>query len=80
MCLPGSTKIAAATIKSLQYHQITLWEKHGVFSIADNLSNCYDLIDIAAKSAKIYFMCAATGIQPQGLTNKQLDQLKKNNF
>ncbi len=74
--LPGSTEIATSTIEVLKNHQIALWEKHGVFSIANNLNDCYDLIDIISKSAKVYFMCASTGTLPQGLGEEQLDELK----
>jgi len=74
--MPGSQEIATATVETLKNHQIALWEKHGVFSIADNLNNCYDLIDIITKSAKIYFMCLSVGVNPQGLSNDQLAQLK----
>lgn len=73
--MPGSAEIAQATVEILKSHQIALWEKHGVFSIANNLNDCYDLIDIIAKSAKIYFLCARTGILPQGLNNDQLREL-----
>lgn len=78
--LPGSTEIATATIEALKHHSIVLWEKHGVFSTAPNLNDCYDLIDIIAKSAKIYFLCAGTGVPPHGLSKKQLDDLKNIEF
>ncbi len=78
--LPGSIEIATATIEALKNHQIAIWEKHGVFSIAGNLNDSYDLIDIIAKSAKIYFMCADTGTLPQGLSKRQLEQLRNIKF
>ena len=78
--LPGSNEIATATIETLKNHQIALWEKHGAFSIADNINNSYDLIDIIAKSAKIYFLCASTGTLPEGLSEKQLQELGKIDF
>ena len=78
--MPGSQEIAAATIESLKKHTIAIWEKHGVFGIAPSLNDCYDLIDIVAKSAKIYFMCAQTGVLPKGLTDAQLEELKKIKF
>ncbi|MBC8321614.1 MAG: rhamnulose-1-phosphate aldolase [Bacteroidetes bacterium] len=78
--LPGSSEIATATVEALKYHSIALWEKHGVFSIASNLNDCYDLIDIIAKATKIYLMCAAVGTLPQGLSTNQLDQLKDIEF
>ena len=74
--LPGSAKIATDTVETLKSHQIALWEKHGVFSIGTNLNDCYDLIDIVAKSVKIYFLCATTGNSPQGISNERLDELK----
>lgn len=78
--LPGSAEIADATVESLKNHSLALWEKHGVFSIAPNLNDCYDLIDIIAKSAKIFFLCSSTGNLPQGLSNEQLDNLKSIKF
>lgn len=78
--LPGSAKIATETVNALRNHQIALWEKHGVFSIATSLNQCYDLIEIVAKSAEIYFMCTNTGTLPQGLSSIQLDQLKDIEF
>jgi len=73
--LPGSTEIADATIEALKDHQIALWEKHGVFSIARTLNDGYDLLDIAAKSVKIYFMCAEIGKDSIGLSKAQLSKL-----
>lgn len=78
--LPGSAKIAAKTVDALKNHQIAIWEKHGVFSIAPNLNDCYDLIDIVAKSAEIYFKCSSSGNLPQGLSDDKLEQLKKIEF
>jgi rhamnulose-1-phosphate aldolase len=79
-CLPGSVEIAGTTVEAFRNHAIVLWEKHGVFSIAHNLNDSYDLIEIAAKSAEIYFMCAAASTLPQGLSPNQLDQMKEIEF
>ncbi len=78
--IPGSAKIAEATIEALNNHPIALWEKHGVFSIAPTLHDCYDLLDIVSKSARIYFLCAQTGILPQGISDHQLEELRKIEF
>jgi rhamnulose-1-phosphate aldolase len=75
--LPGSIQIAEATIEKLKKHDLVLWEKHGVFSISKTLSDAFDQIDIACKSAKIWFMCKSAGFEPEGLTNEQLKQLKE---
>ena len=78
--MPGSKEIAMATVEVLKNHPVALWEKHGVFSIAPNLNDCYDLLDITVKSAKIYFMCKQAGFAPQGLSNEQLKQLSEIKF
>ena len=73
---PGSVEIAVETIKALQNHDVALWEKHGVFAIGKCVGKTFDVIDILAKSARIYFMCQSANILPKGLTNIQLSDLK----
>lgn len=75
--IPGTDEIAQATVEALKKHQIALWEKHGVFSIATTLNDCYDLLDIAAKSARIFFMCSQSGQVPVGLSETQIIKLKE---
>jgi rhamnulose-1-phosphate aldolase len=75
--LPGSLAIAMATVEVLKKHDVALWEKHGVFAIGDTVDNTFDLIDILAKSASIFFTCRAAGIEPDGLTDNQIDELGK---
>lgn len=75
--LPGSQAIADATIKNFQKHDIVVWEKHGIFSIGNNLIETFDNIDIACKSAKIWLQCKSAGFEPQGMSEEQLIELKK---
>jgi rhamnulose-1-phosphate aldolase len=75
--LPGSQKIAEATVKSFENHDIVLWKKHGVFAIGKTLHDTFDKIDIVCKSAKIWMQGRAAGFTPEGLTNSQLDELKQ---
>jgi len=75
--LPGSLDIAEKTIMALQHHDVALWEKHGVFAIGKNVADTFDLIDILAKSARIYFLCRSADIIPEGFTVEQLEELKK---
>ncbi len=75
--LPGSLDIAKETIMALQSHDVALWEKHGVFAIGKNVADTFDLIDILAKSARIYFLCRSAEIVPEGFTEEQLEELKK---
>jgi len=75
--LPGSVEIAKNTICSLQSHNVVVWEKHGVFSISESIDDAFDTIDIACKSAKIYFLCKSAGFYPEGVTVAQLEELKE---
>lgn len=64
---PGSEAIARETINVLERHAIAIWEKHGVFAIGGRVPATFDLIDILAKSARIYFMVKSCGREPEGL-------------
>jgi rhamnulose-1-phosphate aldolase len=75
--LPGSMEIAKETIKALRDHDVALWEKHGVFAIGKSVSDTFDVIDILAKSAQIFFMCRSANIIPEGFTEQQLNELSK---
>jgi len=78
--MPGTTRAVEATVRSLEDHQVAIWEKHGLFAIGSNPSETFDLIDIIAKSASIYLMCRSTGKEPEGLTDIQIDELGKLKF
>lgn len=75
--LPGSADIATETIKSLQNHDVTLWEKHGVVAIGKSVADTFDIIDILAKSARIFFLCRSANIVPDSFTDEQLNDLRK---
>ena len=74
---PGTRDIAEATIQALQDHDLALWEKHGIFAIGNELHDTFDNIDILAGSARIFLMCRQAGLKPEGLTDHQLDELRK---
>lgn len=74
---PGTEQIADATLTALEKHNVVLWEKHGVFAIGGTAFDTFDLIDILGKSAKIFFLARSSGYEPQGLSQKQLEELKK---
>lgn len=75
--LPGSVDIAVETIKSLQNHDVALWEKHGVVAIGKSVADTFDVIDILAKSARIFFMCRSANIVPDSFNDAQLEELRK---
>lgn len=75
--LGGTQAIAEATASSLERHDIVLWEKHGCLATATDLYGAFDLIDIIAKAATIYFDCRSAGFTPAGLSRQQLAELKR---
>ncbi len=74
--LPGSAQIAKATYKALKKHRVIMWEKHGCLAIGKNASEAFDRIDILAKSARIYFICRNAGFTPEGLSEKQIAEIR----
>lgn len=77
---PGTDIIADRTIEALKNHDVALWEKHGIFAIGDDIIEAFDIIDILAKSAKIFFMCKNAAMEPDGLSDSQLEELRKIDF
>lgn len=73
--LPGSSNIAAVTAKTLEEYPVALWEKHGVLATGTTAADAFDMIDLLAKSARIYFMVKSAGHSPEGLTQDQLKKL-----
>lgn len=74
--VPGTQDIADLTLKSLENHDIVVWEKHGCLGIGESLTETFDLIDTLNKSAQMFFICKSAGIEPEGLTDKNFDDLK----
>ncbi len=69
---PGTEQIAIETLKTLQNHNVALWEKHGVFAIGESVFDTFDTIDILSKSAKIFFLVNGSGHKAEGLDDVQL--------
>jgi rhamnulose-1-phosphate aldolase len=75
--MPGSAEIAEATYKALKKHRVVLWEKHGCLATGRDVVEAFDRIDILAKSARIYFICKNAGFTPEGLSDKQIAQIRR---
>jgi rhamnulose-1-phosphate aldolase len=74
--LAGTESIAQATVRGLGNHKAVIWEKHGCLSVGGSLSEAFDVLDIIAKSARIYFLCKSAGMEPAGLTPAQMQQIR----
>jgi rhamnulose-1-phosphate aldolase len=74
--IPGTDRIAQATLKEFESHKVTLWEKHGCTAVAPSLTGAFDTIDILSKAAKIFFYCRWAGEEPERLKETQLHEIK----
>ena len=74
--VPGSLAIAKKTLSALENHKVILLEKHGCIAIGKDVHEAFDRIDMLAKAAGIYLNCRMAGIDPEGLTDKQLKKIK----
>jgi rhamnulose-1-phosphate aldolase len=75
--LPGTEQLAEKTVASLQHHPIILWGKHGCIATGKNVQEAFDLIDVMNKSAQLFFLCREAGYAPRGLTDQEIEALKK---
>lgn len=73
--IPGSLELAYATIKQLARHDVVFWEKHGILAVGEDIIECFDAIDTLSKSAQIYLNARMAGYEPEGMTDRQLDDL-----
>lgn len=77
LTIPGSDEIARPTTEKFTHHKIVCWEKHGALSIGKSLNEAFDLMDIASKSAEIYFKVKSSGHEPEGFNDNMLEKIRK---
>lgn len=73
--LPGSTDLAESTIAELGDYDVTLWEKHGVFAVENDIMQAFDQVDVLNKSALIYIAAKNMGFEPDGMTDEQMKEM-----
>lgn len=73
--LPGSVKLADATLAELEDYDVVMWEKHGVFAKGLDAMDAFDQIDVLSKSAKIYIDAKSMGFEPDGMTQEQMREM-----
>jgi len=74
--LPGSFELADATIRELDGYDVVMWEKHGVCAVGENIMEAFDMVDTLSKSAQIYLTAKSMGFEPEGMTIKQMEEMK----
>lgn len=75
--VPGSKELADETLKQLDEYDVVLWEKHGVVSVGKDVGEAFDMIDTLSKSAQIYVNAKNMGFEPDGMSNEQMNTIKK---
>ena len=76
--LPSSNELAEATIKAIDDdYDVVMWEKHGVFSVAEDVLEAFDMIDVLTKSAQIYMDACTMGFKPTGMSDEQMKEMTK---
>lgn len=73
--LPGSVELADSTLKELDDYDVTLWEKHGVFAVGNDIMEAFDQVDVLSKSAQIYINCKNMGFEPDGMSQEQMREM-----
>ena len=73
--LPGSNELAESTIQELGDYDLTLWEKHGVFAVENDIMQAFDQVDVLNKSALIYIAAKNMGFEPDGMTDEQMKEM-----
>ena len=73
--LPGSVKLADATLAELENYDVVMWEKHGVFAKGLDAMDAFDQIDVLSKSAKIYIDATCMGFEPDGMSQEQMHEM-----
>lgn len=73
--LPGSVKLADATISKLADYDVVMWEKHGVFAVDTDIMSAFDQVDVLNKSALIYVAAKNMGFEPEGMTETQMKEM-----
>ncbi len=75
--IPGTKEIADLSMEKFHKHKILCWEKHGCLSIGKDLSSAFDLMDIAAKAATIFFKVKGAGYDHEGISDADLNEIRK---
>ncbi|MBI5645651.1 MAG: rhamnulose-1-phosphate aldolase [Ignavibacteriae bacterium] len=75
--ISGTATIGEATVEALAARSVVVWEKHGILAVGRTCEAAFDLIDVVAKSIRIYLLCKSAGFVPEGLSKADIDALRK---
>lgn len=75
--LPGSVRLADATLEEIKTHDVVLWEKHGTVSVGTDIMDAFDQTDVLCKAANIYMCARAMGSEPDGMTEEAMREVQE---
>ena len=75
--VPGSMELAQATLRLIHDYDVTLWEKHGVFAVGQDIMDAFDQVDVLNKAAVIYLSARAMGGEPEGLAPQDMKDIQR---
>jgi len=76
-CMPGSKVMAEGTTAKLRQFDVAIWEKHGAVATGADALAAFDFVDVANKGAKLHLQCLASGFEPEGVSEKDMQELKE---
>ena len=74
--LPGSVKLAEATLEQIRDYDVVLWEKHGTTAVGVDIMDAFDQTDVLNKAATIYLRAKSMGFVPEGMTPAQMQEIR----
>ena len=74
--LPGSVRLAEATLEQIKTHDLVLWEKHGTVAVGLDIMDAFDQTDVLCKAANIYMCARSMGSEPDGMTAEAMQEVQ----
>ncbi len=75
--LPGSVKLADATLELIRDYDVVMWEKHGICAVGLDIMDAFDQADVLNKAAMIYMSAKNMGFEPDGMTDEAMKEVQE---
>ncbi len=74
--LPGSVRLADATLEQIRDYDVVMWEKHGICAVGLDIMDAFDQADVLNKAAMIYLRAKSMGFEPDGMTDEAMKEVQ----
>jgi rhamnulose-1-phosphate aldolase len=74
---PGTVEQGSAAGRAMEAHDVALWLKHGAVAVGEDFEAAFDLLDTVNKAARLYLLCRSAAIAPEGLSDVQVEELRR---